>query len=58
VRGGRLVGDRFTLVTTVPESLRLGPVAAGNRIRIDGVSSYCRLRAVDRAAITAPRVTS
>ncbi len=57
VRGGRLVGDRFTLVTTAPETLRMGPVATGTLIRIDGVSSYCRLRSVDRAPIIAPRVT-
>lgn len=57
VRGGRLVGDRFSLVTTVPASLRLGAVPAGTPIRIAGTSSYCRLRLVDRPAITAPRVT-
>lgn len=57
VRGGRLVGDRFTLVTTAPDSLRLGPIATGTPIRIAGTSSYCRLRTVDRAAIIAPRVT-
>lgn len=56
VRGGRLVGDRFTLVTTVPESLRLGPITAGTPIRITGMSSYCRLRSVDRPPIIAPRV--
>lgn len=57
VRGGQLVGDRFTLVTTVPEALRRGPIRAGVPIRIVGASSYCRLRSVDRARISAPRVS-
>ncbi|MCW2921778.1 MAG: hypothetical protein JWL76_1652 [Thermoleophilia bacterium] len=57
VRGGTLVGDRFTLLTTVPESLHLGPAAPGTRIRIDGVTTYCALRSVDRTPITAPNVS-